>query len=135
MERFKIRVLVIEDDGEMRSLMKDFFEAEGYEVVSVENGAEAFSKLANKPFDLIITDVRMPGVSGMDILPGLKRIQPNSTVIVTTAFGSEEVRRRALARGADSFLEKPIHLTELRRLIQKIFFDGKRQQMDEPMPR
>jgi len=117
----KKKILVIEDDAEMRSLLKDFIEEEeGYEADSVGDGSEAFRKLAKEHFDLILTDIRMPGLSGMDILPGLKKLQPRSLIIVITAFGSEEVYRRALERGADSYLEKPIHLDELRKLMQKM---------------
>jgi len=117
----KKKILVIEDDAEMRSLLKDFIEEEeGYEADSVGDGSEAFRKLAKEHFDLILTDIRMPGLSGMDILPGLKKLQPRSLIIVITAFGSEEVYRRALERGADSYLEKPIHFDELRKLMQKM---------------
>jgi DNA-binding response OmpR family regulator len=117
----KKKILVIEDDAEMRSLLKDFIEEEeGYEADSVGDGSEAFRKLAKEHFDLILTDIRMPGLSGMDILPGLKKLQPRSLIIVITAFGSEEVYRRALERGADSYLEKPVHLDELRKLMQKM---------------
>ena len=121
MDPCKKQILVIEDDIEMRSLLKDFIKEEGYEVDSVGNSTEAFHQLAKKPFDLIITDVRMPGLSGLDILPGLKKLQPSSSVILITAFGSEDVYRRALKRGADAYLEKPIHLDELRILMKKMF--------------
>jgi len=118
--RKKRRILVIEDDEEMRSLLEDFIEEEGYGVDSVGDGSEAFRKLAKGSFDLIITDIRMPGLNGLDILPGLKQIQPGIPIIVITAFGSEEVQRRALTRGADAYLEKPLHLEQLRTLIQEM---------------
>lgn len=118
----KKRILVIEDDAEMRSLLKDFIEGEEFEVNTAYDGSEAFRKLAKENFDLIITDIRMPGLSGLDILPGLKKLQPQSLIIVITAFGSEEVYRRVLGRGADAYLEKPIHLEELRILMQKLVF-------------
>jgi CheY-like chemotaxis protein len=92
-------------------------EEEGYKTASVNNGSEAFHRLAKESFDLIITDVRMPGLTGLDILPGIKRLQPKAPIIVITAFGSEEVQRKALERGADAYLEKPIHFPKLRTLI------------------
>jgi DNA-binding response OmpR family regulator len=121
------RILVIEDDREMRSLLKDFIEDEGYEVDSVEDGSEAFRKLARETFDLMITDIRMPGLSGLEILPGLKKLLPQAPIIVITAFGSEEVYRRVLERGANAYLEKPIHLEELRILIQKMISPEERK--------
>ncbi len=120
MENDKKRILIIEDDDEMRSLLKDFIEEEGYEADSVEKGTYAFRKLMKESFDLIITDIRMPGYSGLEILPELKRLQPGIPIVVITAFGSEEVYRKALSRGANAYLEKPIHFHKLKELIQKI---------------
>ena len=114
------RVLIIEDDEEMRSLLKDFFTEEGFETDSVSNGSEAFRKLVKEPFDLVITDIRMPGLTGLDILPGMKRLQPGAPIIAITAFGSEEVYRKAMERGATVYLEKPVHLQELRELIHEL---------------
>jgi DNA-binding NtrC family response regulator len=114
------RILVIEDDEEMKSLLEDFLTEEGYEADSANNGSEAFGKLARKPFDLVITDIRMPGLTGLDILSAVKKFQPEMPVIVITAFGGEEVHRRSMARGADGYLEKPIHFHKLKTLIQEM---------------
>ena len=122
MDDSKKRILIIEDDAEMRSLLKDVIEEEGYEAELVEKGTYAFRKVMTKSFAVIITDVRMRGVSGLDILPGLRKLQPETPIIVITAFGSEEVRRRALERGASAYMEKPIRLDELRTLIHKMVF-------------
>jgi DNA-binding response OmpR family regulator len=115
-----VRILVIEDDEEMMSLLKDFLEDEGFETDSVSNGSDAFRKLVKELFDLIITDIRMPGLTGLDILPGIKKLQPQASVIVITAFGSEEVRRRSFEKGATGYLEKPIHFNKLRTLIHEM---------------
>jgi len=117
----KKRILVVEDDEEMRSLLKDFFTEEGFETDSVSNGSEAFRILVRELFDLVITDIRMPGLTGLDILPGIRKLQPEVPIIVITAFGSEEIRDRAMARGATSYLEKPIHFHNLRTLIHDMF--------------
>jgi len=106
----------------MRSLLKDFFEEDVFEIDSVSNGSEAFRKIAREPFDLIITDIRMPGLTGLDILPGIKKLQPEVSIIVITAFGSEEVRRKALDRGATAYLEKPILFNKLRTLVHEMVF-------------
>lgn len=116
------RVLIIEDDEEMRSLLKDFFAEEGFETDSVGNGYDAFGTLTQKIFDVVITDIRMPGLTGLDILPRIKKIQPEAAIIVITAFGTEEFRRKAFERGANAYLEKPIHFQELRDLIRDVIF-------------
>jgi DNA-binding response OmpR family regulator len=120
MEDDKKKILIIEDDEEMRSLLKDFFKEEGYETDSVEKGTYAFKKLLTESFALIITDIRMPGFSGLEIIPGLKKFQPDTPIVAITAFGGEEVHLRALERGADAYLEKPVHLLQLRTLIHKM---------------
>jgi CheY-like chemotaxis protein len=117
----KKRILVIEDDEEMRALLIEVIEEDGYKTSSVNNGSEAFRRLAKESFDLILTDVRMPGLTGLDILPGIKKLQPEAPIIVITAFGSEEVQRKAFERGANAYLEKPIHFQKLRTLIQELF--------------
>src|SRR4030042_7077001 len=114
------RMLIIEEDEEMRSLLKDFFAEEGFETDSVSNGYDSFRMLVKKPFDLVITDIRMPGLTGLDVLPRIKKIQPEVAIIVITAFGTEEVRRKAFERGAKAYLEKPIHFQELRGLIHDV---------------
>ncbi len=121
MDDLEKRILVVEDDQEMRSLLKDFLKGEGYKVDSANNGSEAFRKLARQLFNLIITDVRMPGLSGLDILPGIKKLQPQASIIVITAFGSDEVCQRAFERGASIYLRKPIDLPNLGTLIRNYF--------------
>lgn len=116
----KKRILVVEDDEGMRFLLRDFFEEEGFEVETAEDGSKVVSKLIKKLFDLVITDIRMPGLSGLEILSTLKQIQPGITVVVITAFGSKDVRNRTLARGADAYLEKPIQLEKLKSLVNQL---------------
>lgn len=120
MNGIKKRVLIIEDDEEMRALLRDVIEEDGYKTDSVNNGSEAFRKLVKESFDLIITDIRMPGLTGLDILPGMKKLHPEAPIIIITAFGSEEVQRKALERGATVYLEKPLRFHELRTLIREI---------------
>ncbi len=114
------RILIIEDDKEMRSLLEDFLKDEGYEADSANGGSEAFHKLAQSSFDLVITDIRMPGLTGLDILSAVKKFQLELPVIVMTAFGGEQVYRRSMARGADGFLEKPVHFHKLTSLIHDL---------------
>ena len=115
-----VRILIIEDDEEMRALLKDSLLEEGVEADSATNGSEALRKLVKESFDLVITDIRMPGLTSLDILPGIKKLQPQVSIIVITAFGSEEVRRQSFNRGATAYLEKPLHLNRLKTLIQEM---------------
>lgn len=118
----KKRMLVIEDDEEMRSMLKDFLEEEGLEIESARDALEAFHKLGVQSFDLILTDLRMPGSSGLDIIPRIKRLRPETSIVVITASGSEDIHRKAIERGATLYLEKPLRFPELRANIEKIIF-------------
>ncbi len=116
----KKRILIIEDDEEMRSLLKNFFDEEGFDTDCVSNGSEAFRILVREIFDIVITDIRMPGLTGLDIIPGVRKLQPETSIIVITAFGSEEVHHKAMARGANSYLEKPLRFHELKETVQEL---------------
>ena len=115
-----VRIMIIEDDKEMRSLLKDFLEEEGFATDSASNGVDALQMLSKDHFDLVITDIRMPGLTGLDILPRIRRLKPEIPIIVMTAYGSDDVRRRSLERGATIYLEKPIHLSKLRAVIREM---------------
>jgi DNA-binding NtrC family response regulator len=116
----KNRILIIEDDEEMRALLKEFLIEEGYEADGAGSGSEALKILARKFYDLIITDIRMPGLTGLDILPGIKKLQPRGSIIAITAFGSEEVYQRSMEKGATAYLEKPICFNTLGPLIRRL---------------
>ena len=114
------KILIVEDDEAMRALLKDILDEEGFGAEAVSNGSDALQKLFDQPFDVIITDIQMPGLTGLDILPGIRKLQPKAPVIVITAFGSEEVRRRSFEKGATDYLEKPIRIHKLRALIHEM---------------
>ena len=124
-----VRIMIIEDDEEMRSLLKDFFEGEGFETDSVSSGVDALGKLSKDNFDLVITDIRMPGLTGLDILPRIRKLNPETPIIVMTTYGSEDVRRRAFERGATIYLEKPIHLNKLRSVIREMVLRKKLEKL------
>ena len=115
-----VRILIIEDDEEMRSLLEDVLDEEGFKTESASNGSEGLRKLSKESFDLILTDIRMPGLTGLDILPVIKRLQPEASVIVITAFGNEEIHRRSVEKGAAGYLEKPIHMDKLKTLVHEM---------------
>ena len=127
---YKKRVLIIEDDDEMRSLLKEFTEEAGFEADSAANGFEAFRKIEDKTFDLIISDIRMPGLTGFDILPRMRKLLPEAYIILITSFGSEEVHRKSIERGANAYLEKPIRFDRLRTLMDEVI-SSKRKDEEE----
>lgn len=113
-------ILIVEDDEEMRSLLKELLEEEGFETACASNGSDALREIVKRPFDLIVTDIEMPGLTGLDILPEMKKRRPDASIIVMTSFANEEVHRRSLEKGASGYLEKPIHSKKLKALIHEI---------------
>lgn len=113
------RVVVAEDDAELRRFIGTALRRDGYDVFEVKHGIDLIELLATEilypetrpVFDLVISDVRMPGVTGLEILKGLRTSESCTPFIVMTAFGSPELHAQALALGA-ACAEKNRHVTE-----------------------
>jgi len=112
-----VRVLVVDDDDEMRTLLRRTLEFDGYEVTERDRGTHVLDALRGAPFDLIILDKEMPGLTGLDLLPILRREFPQVPVVLVTAFGGRQIAASALRLGAASYLEKPFRLGQLRDVI------------------
>ena len=115
-----IRVLVVDDDAEMRALLRRTLEFDGHEVTELDRGTHVVETLRGTPFDLIVLDKEMPGLTGIDLLPILRREFPKVPVVLVTAFGGRQVATSALRLGAASYLEKPFRLGQLRDAIDGI---------------
>ena len=111
------RVLVVDDDDEMRTLLRRTLEFDGYQVTERDRGTHVLEALRGAPFDLIILDKEMPGLTGLDLLPILRREFPQVPVVLVTAFGGRQIAASALRLGAASYLEKPFRLGQLRDVI------------------
>ncbi len=112
-------ILVVDDDPEMRALLYDVLRNEGYEVVEAKDGTEAVLALRSRSFDVIVMDKNMPGPSGLDLLPGFRRVAPRSQVIMMTAFGDVPSYMEAVEKGAVEFLFKPFRMEEMKAAIAK----------------
>ncbi len=116
-------ILVVDDDPEMRALLYDVLRNEGYDVVEAKDGTEAVLALRSRPFDVILMDKNMPGPSGLDLLPGFRRVAPRSQVIMMTAFGDVPSYMEAVEKGAVEFLFKPFRMEEMKAAIAKALAD------------
>jgi len=115
------RILVVDDEENTRLALTRLLSREGYEVKTAANGLEALSSLRNNPAELIITDLNMPEMNGLSFLRELNREYPTSNVIMITAFGEVESYLEALNLGAFEYLNKPLRLEELRKVMGKMF--------------
>ena len=114
-------VLVAEDDHEMRRLVADAIRRDGYDVEELADGGRLLVRVARDGagIALVVTDVRMPVCSGLDVVRGLREANRTVPVIVMTAFGDDEMRERAAALGALLF-DKPFAMDSLRAAVRSI---------------
>ncbi len=110
----KIRILIAEDEKNIGDLLLELLEQEGREIVLAQNGLEAIDKLRKEPFDLLITDLMMPEVDGMEVLHEAKKLQPQIMAIIITGYASLETAIQAVKEGAYDYLRKPFRLEELK---------------------
>jgi DNA-binding response OmpR family regulator len=106
-------VLVVDDEGDVCRGIAEFLEAQNYNVEIAAGGVEGLSKLEQARFDLVVSDIRMPGVDGMQLLRKTKEAWPATEVILMTAYGSKETAIEALRLGAYDYIEKPFDVEEL----------------------
>jgi DNA-binding NtrC family response regulator len=100
-------VLIIDDEAAIRESLQTLLELEGYDADSAANGEEGIAKLGDRPFDLVLLDLALPDRNGLDLLPEIRAIDPQLSVIMITAYGTVEDAVRAMQSGAANFLQKP----------------------------
>jgi DNA-binding NtrC family response regulator len=110
------RVLVVEDRDSLRRMLAAALGGEGYEVETAADGEAAIARLGAAAFDLVLTDLKLPGASGLEVLSAARAAQPATPVVVLTGYGTVAAAVEAMKRGALDFLEKPVELEDLFRL-------------------
>ncbi len=115
----KWKILVVEDDSEVRSMLKDYLSFLGYETDIAADGLEGLNKIKERNYDLVITDIAMPYVSGIGIISILKKDHPNIPVIAITGYGyhAEEL---AQEKNADFIMGKPFDVQKLKEAVEKL---------------
>ncbi|MBI4874487.1 MAG: sigma-54-dependent Fis family transcriptional regulator [Acidobacteria bacterium] len=115
-----MRILLVEDDESARKGVLVFLCAQGHQVTGVSGGGEALLSLRSQSYDLVLTDVRMPGMDGLTLLARLRQENSETPVLLMTAFATVEEAVQALHAGADDYLTKPLNLRELAARIQRV---------------
>src|SRR5438309_6571242 len=113
------RILVVDDDAEMRRLVRDVLQERGHQVILAENGREALKRLGEGDYAVVLTDLRMEEMKGIELLGEIKRTFPDINVILMTAFGSVETAVEAMKEGAYDYLVKPVKTEELIRITER----------------
>lgn len=115
----KNTILVVDDDYAHRTMLKTLIAGWGYEVREADDGAAAIEAVQKNPFDLVLTDIRMVHVSGLEALEEIRRFNPALPVILMTAYASVETAVEALKKGAYDYLTKPLDFDELRLALER----------------
>lgn len=115
----KAKILLVDDDASIRRVISYTLSQKNYIVIESDNGKDALNIFANEKIDLIITDLEMPELKGMDLIRELKNIDPDALIIVITAYGTIETAVEAMKLGAFDFITKPFNNDALLHIIQK----------------
>jgi len=113
-------VLIVDDEKNIRLTLSQALEALGVETDTATNGEEALAKLKEKGFGLILLDLKMPGMDGMEVLRRVREIRPDIRVIIITAYGTIESAVEAMKLGAVDFIQKPFSPDEIRGLVSRV---------------
>ncbi len=117
-------ILVVDDDQDMRALLHDELQERGYRVMAASNGRDALKKLGEEDYAVVLTDLRMQGMQGLELLNEVKRDYPGTNVIIMTAFGSVESAIDAMKQGAYDYVTKPIKNEEMVLVVEKAVRDA-----------
>jgi two-component system response regulator PilR (NtrC family) len=123
------RILVVDDERSMREMLAILLKREGHEVAVAENGRGAIDLLNQRPFDLVVSDARMPDLDGLEVLRHARSINPSVIAIIVTAYGSPDLLRGVAQLGVNDYVEKPFNTEVLRFRIRKEL-DRKRLQQE-----
>jgi two-component system nitrogen regulation response regulator NtrX len=114
------RILIVDDERKICQILTEILETDGYYAAAVNNGSDAMKKLQNKPWDLVLLDVKLPDVDGLRLLTTIKTDYPQISVVMISAFGTVARAVEALKSGADDFIEKPLEVNRVLKGIRNV---------------
>jgi len=114
------QILIVEDDRKMRLALREIMTNEGYAVDTVETGEAALGKADGNGYDLVITDLKLPGIDGMDVLRAIRKSRQETSVVIITAYATVDTAVEAMREGAEDYISKPFNLDEIRLIVRKV---------------
>ncbi len=114
-------ILIVDDEKGQREILQTILKKEGYRIVEAPSAKEALARLAEEEFDLILTDLKMPGMSGMELLEAVLADDPQQAVVIMTAHGTIDSAVEAMRKGAFDYLEKPLERENLLLTLRRVF--------------
>lgn len=115
------RVLIVDDEENTRIGLSKLLSRDGYQTKAAANGLEALEYLGQENIDLVITDISMPGMNGLDFLYEVRRLYPGIKVVMMTAYGGVDSYLNSMNLGAFDYLNKPVKLRDLKAILERIF--------------
>jgi DNA-binding NtrC family response regulator len=115
----QLSVLLVDDEPIVGKRLKPALEKSGYQIEAYEDGAQALERIAQRDFDIVVTDIRMEPVDGLKVLDAALRKNPRTKVIIITGYATVEIAREALSKGAFDVIAKPFRPNDLREAIAK----------------
>jgi DNA-binding NtrC family response regulator len=120
-----MKILVVDDEEGARELFNTILSDEGYEVTLAVSGEDALSHMNGAVYDLVVTDIKMPGMDGLQLLQEIRKTGSKADVIMVTAYGEVESYLKAMSLGAAEYINKPIRIKELKRIVHKVLSERK----------
>ncbi|MDY6879087.1 MAG: response regulator [Thermodesulfobacteriota bacterium] len=108
-----MKILVVDDETAICMLLNEYLSFKGYEVTTVESGEEALAQYNRSKPDMVLLDIKMPGIDGLEVLSRIRKKDPDTGIIMMSAFADEATVQKALRTGADKYLEKPLDLGQI----------------------
>ncbi|MBO0991582.1 response regulator [Bacillus sp. SD088] len=118
------KILIVDDQFGIRILLNEILQKEGYQVYQAANGPEALSITEEHDPDLVLLDMKIPGMSGPEILAEMKKMKTNIGVMIMTAYGEHELIKNAKKLGVITHFSKPFDIEEVRSAVKKYLFEG-----------
>ena len=120
-----VRILVVDDELMLRDVLSDYLSRQGYEVLLAEDGNTALELVRKNNFHIALLDIKIPGISGLELTKQIRAINPSISIIIMTGYPSLHTASKAIENGAKEYIVKPFRLEELNRLVLKYLEDNK----------
>ncbi len=119
-ELYDFNILVVEDDQKMRNALQMILNKEGYQVEALESAEEDLERFRVRTYDLLISDIKLPGLDGMELLTAIRNFNPSTSIIMITAYATVDQAVIAMKAGAEDYISKPFNLEEIRIVVRKV---------------